>query len=180
MKLFFEFFPFVLFFAAYKFKGIYFATATAIAAIAAQIAWSLLRRRNPPATQWASLAIIAVFGGATLVLRDPTFIKWKPTVLYWLFAVVLFVSATFFDRNLIAAMMRGQLTLPAAVWRNLNLGWASFFGALGGLNLFVAYRFSEGTWVNFKVFGTTGLLLAFALVQGLVLSRYAEEDESGS
>jgi intracellular septation protein len=90
---------------------------------------------------------------------------------------VLFVSATFFDRNLIAALMRAQITLPPAVWRNLNLGWVGFFAALGGANLFVAFRFPESTWVNFKAFGTTALLLVFALAQGLVLQRYADEEK---
>ena len=175
MKLLFDFLPILLFFAAYKVQGIYAATAVAIAASAAQIAWVLLRRRRVEPVQWVGLAVIAVFGGATLLLRDPTFIKWKPTVLYWLFSSVLFVSATFFDRNLIAALMRAQITLPPAVWRNLNLGWVGFFAALGGANLFVAYRFPESTWVNFKAFGTTALLLVFALAQGLVLQRYAEE-----
>lgn len=177
MKLFFDLFPIVLFFAAYKLKGIFVATAVAIAASAAQILWSFARKRRVEPVQWVSLGIIVVFGGATLLLHDETYIKWKPTALYWLFALVLLVSATFFKKNLIAAMMSSQLTLPEAAWRNLNLSWVGFFALLGGANLYVATHYSTNTWVNFKLFGTTGLMVAFALIQGLALSRYAEGKE---
>ncbi|MBI5015245.1 MAG: septation protein A [Deltaproteobacteria bacterium] len=179
MKFFFDLLPVLLFFVVYKVGGIYAATAAAIAASGAQLGWALLRRRRADPMQWVTLAIIGVFGGATLVLRDPTFIKWKPTVLYWLFAVVLFTSATVFKRNLLEAMMKGQIGLPAGVWRTLNLAWATFFAALGAANLYVAFHYAESTWVNFKAFGTTGLLLAFALAQGLFLARHVEEKGEG-
>jgi intracellular septation protein len=177
MKFLFDLFPIALFFLAYKLKGIFVATAVAIAASVGQIAWSYFRKHKVEPMQWVSLAVIAVFGGATLILRDETYIKWKPTVLYWLFATVLFTSATFFKKNLIAAMMDGQISLPTAVWRNLNFGWSGFFALLGGANLYVATRYTTDTWVNFKLFGTTGLMVVFALLQGLILSRYVEEKE---
>jgi intracellular septation protein len=179
MKFFFDLLPVLLFFAVYKVGGIYAATGAAIAAACSQIGWALVRHRRAEPMQWVSLGVIVVFGGATLVLRDTTFIKWKPTVLYWLFAVVLVTSATVFKRNLLEAMMKNQIGLPPAVWRNLNLAWATFFAALGAANLYVAFHYRESTWVNFKAFGTTGLLLAFALAQGVFLARHVEEKEQG-
>ena len=126
---------------------------------------------------WISLSIILVFGGATLWLHDETFIKWKPTVLYWLFGVILLGSDLAFRKNLIRAMMEKQLILPAAVWRTLNLSWAGFFLLMGAANLYVAFHFPTETWVNFKLFGGTGLMLVFIVVQGLMLSRHIEHEE---
>ena len=177
MKFLFDLFPILLFFAAYKFYGIYTATAVAIGGTVAQIAWVWLRHRKVDTMLWVSLVLISVFGGATLILHDPLFIKWKPTVLYWLFALVLLVSELFFGKNLIAAMMKAQLTLPQAVWRKLNLSWSGFFAGMGGLNIYVAYNFSESAWVNFKLFGFMGIMLVFVLLQGLMLAKYMEEGE---
>ena len=127
---------------------------------------------------WVSLAIIVVFGGATLLLHDETFIKWKPTVLYWMFALVLSVSAVFFRRNLIRSMMGEQIQLPDAAWNKLNFSWAGFFACMGFLNLYVAFSYPTDTWVNFKLFGGMGLMLAFVLGQGLFLAKYVEPKES--
>lgn len=177
MKLFFDLFPIALFFVAYKLQGIFVATGVAIGAGLGQIGWGYVRRRKVEPMHWVSLAVIVVFGGATLVLKDETYIKWKPTVLYWLFAVVLFFSSTVLDRNLIQKMMQNQLTLPVSAWKNLNLAWVAFLSFLGGANLYVASHYSTDTWVNFKLFGTTGLMVVFALLQGIALSRYADEKE---
>lgn len=125
---------------------------------------------------WVSLGIIVVFGGATLFFHNPTFIKWKPTALYWLFGGVLAGSALLFGRNLIRRMLEAQIQLPDPVWARLNLAWAAFFFVMGGINLYVAYSFSEEAWVNFKLFGGMGLMLAFVLAQGFFLSKYLEED----
>jgi len=175
MKLLFDLFPVILFFAAYKLADIYIATAVAIAATAAQIGWVWLRQRKIDNMLWVSLALIVVFGGATLLLRDETFIKWKPTVLYWLFASVLLVARQFFDRNLIRTMMAQQIRLPEPLWEHLNIAWIVFFALMGVLNLFVAFNFDTDVWVNFKLFGTMGLMLLFILAQGAVLARHAEE-----
>jgi intracellular septation protein len=142
----------------------------------AQVGWLLARGRKVDRMLWISLAIIVVMGGATLWLRDATFIKWKPTVLYWAFAGVLLGAEYVFARNLIRAMMEKQLTLPDAVWSRLNLSWGVFFILMGVINLFVAYRFSESTWVNFKLFGGIGLMVLFVLLQGMYLSRYVQDD----
>lgn len=179
MKFLFDLFPVVLFFAAFKFFGIFVATGVAIAATFAQIGWVWFRRRKVEGMLWASLGIITVFGGMTLLLHDETFIKWKPTVLYWSFALTLAISALFFGKNLIRALLGEQLNLPDAVWNKLNWSWVGFFAFMGIANLAVAFLlgFSTDAWVNFKLFGGMGLMLAFAVAQGLMLSKYIEEEK---
>lgn len=178
MKFLFDIFPVILFFAAYKFSGIYIATAVAIIATALQIAWVWFRHRKVEKMQWISLALIVVFGGATLLLKDETFIKWKPTVLYWLFAVVLLVSEFAFRRNLIRSMMEKQVTAPDPVWRKLLLGWIGFFAFMGVLNLYVAYGYPTDTWVSFKLFGGIGLMILFVIGQAVVLAPHMKENNS--
>ena len=178
MKFLFDLFPVILFFVAFKVQGIYAATAVAIAASFAQIGWLWLRRRKIDAMLWVSLAIIVVFGSATLLLHDETFIKWKPTVLYWMFALVLSVSAVFFRKNLIRTMLGEQVQLPDPAWAKLNFSWAGFFACMGFLNLYVAFNYPTDTWVNFKLFGGMGLMLAFVIGQGLFLAKYMEQKES--
>jgi intracellular septation protein len=175
MKFLFDLFPVILFFVAFQLWGIYVATAVAIGASVAQIAWLALRRRKIERMLWASLAIIVVFGGLTLALHDKTFIQWKPTVLYWLFGSVLAGSALT-GRNLIRSMMSEQMRLPAHVWTRLNWSWVGFFAFMGAANLVVAYNFSERAWVSFKLFGGMGLMLAFVLAQAAFLARYVEEE----
>jgi intracellular septation protein len=177
MKFLFDIFPVLLFFIAFKFWGIYTATAVAIGATIGQVGWSWLRHRKVDTMLWVSLCIIALFGGATLWLHDETFIKWKPTVLYWLFGIILFGADFLFRKNLIRAMMEKQLTLPDAVWRKLNLSWIAFFALMGAANLYVAFHFPTETWVDFKLFGGTGLMVVFIVAQGLLLSRHIEHEE---
>jgi intracellular septation protein len=178
MKFLFDLFPVILFFAAYKFTDIYVATGVAIVATLAQVGWVHFRHGKVDKMLWVSLGLIVVFGGMTLLLRDPTFIKWKPTILYWLFAAVLLGSALLLRKNLIRAMLEQQVTLPEPVWGRLNLAWIGFFACMGVLNIYVAYNFSEADWVNFKLFGGMGLMLAFVVAQGLLLAKYIEEKET--
>lgn len=175
MKLLFDLFPVVLFFAAFKLWDIYVATAVAIAATLVQVAWVRLRGQRVANLQWASLGIIVVFGGATLLLRDETFIKWKPTVLYWLSAAV-FLGGLALRTNLIKAVMGEAVTLPEAVWTKLCVAWVVFFAFKGALNLWVAYTFSTDIWVNFKLFGGMGLMFLFVLAQAWWMSQYLPED----
>ena len=179
MKFLFDIFPVLLFFAAYKAADIYIATAVAIAATFAQIGWVWLRHRKVETMLWVSLVIIVVFGGATLLLRDETFIKWKPTVLYWLFGATLAIAELGFRKNLIRAMMSSQIELPQSVWSKLNWSWVVFFVVMGVLNLYVAYNYSTDTWVDFKLFGGTGLMLVFVLVQAFSLAKYVEDKGHG-
>ena len=176
MKFLFDIFPVVLFFAAFRMYGIYVATAAAIAATVLQIGALALLRRRIDAMLWASLGIIVVFGGATLVLHDETFIKWKPTVLYWLFGATI-AGGQFMRRNLIRLMLRGQIAMPDPAWARLAWSWVGFFGLMGAVNLFVAYQYSTEQWVNFKLFGGVGLMLLFVLGQAAFLARYVEEDK---
>ena len=203
MKLLFDLFPVILFFAVFKFAGsnpetaqawantlgyqadakqlpILFATAMAIAATLAQIIWTKFRHGKIDNMLWISFAIIAVFGGATLMLHDETFIKWKPTVLYWLFSTILLFSSLLFRKNLIRAMLHEKIALPVHVWNRLNLVWSLFFAALGFINLYVAFSYSTEAWVNFKLFGFTGLMFAFVLAQGAWLSKYIDEKKESN
>ena len=169
-----DYFPLILFFVAFKLADIYVATAVAIAASVTQIAYFHWRRGSVAVVHWLSLAIIAVFGGATLLLHDETFIKWKPTVLYWLFGAILVIGRLVFRKNLIAALLK-DLTLPDAVWGRITWAWIAFFAAMGAANWYVAFHFSTDTWVNFKVWGGIGLFLLFAVGQAVVLARYLPE-----
>lgn len=179
MKFLFDIFPVVLFFVAYKLADIFVATAVAIAATFVQIGWVWIRTRKVEPMLWVSLAIIVVFGGATLLLRDETFIKWKPTVLYWLFGAALAIADHGFGKNLIRAMMGAQIVLPDRVWTRLNQSWIAFFAVMGLLNLYVAYSFATDTWVDFKLFGGIGLMLLFVLGQAAMLAKYVEDKGSG-
>src|SRR5471032_618751 len=147
MKFLFDLFPVILFFVAFKLSDIYVATGVAIAATCAQIGLLALRRKRIDAMLWVSFAVIVVFGGATLALKDDTFIKWKPTVLYWLFAIVLAVAALAFRKNLIRSMLGKQVELPEPVWSRLNWSWIGFFVFMGAANLYVAFNFPLDLWV---------------------------------
>jgi intracellular septation protein len=175
MKLLFDLFPVLIFFVAFKLFGIFAATAAAIGASFAQIGWLLLRRRKIDTMLWVSLGVITIFGGATLLFGNPTFIKWKPTVLYWLFASILAIGALVFRKNLVRSVMEKQVSLPDEVWTRLLASWIGFFAAMGALNLYVAYNYSLDAWVNFKLFGGTGLMLVFVLLQALMLARHVHD-----
>jgi intracellular septation protein len=204
MKFLFDLFPVILFFGVFKWgegnptaaqsivqeylsgivsggvaaldqAPIMLATAVAILATLGQIGYLLLRRKKVDGMLWVSLAIITVFGGATIYFHNETFIKWKPTVLYWIFGVALLVSQALFSKNLIRLMMEKQIMLPDPLWQRLNLVWAGFFAAMGVLNLYVAYSFSTAIWVNFKLFGFTGLMFAFIIAQSMFLSKHIKD-----
>ena len=202
MKLLFDLFPVILFFATFKYYGsdpegaaalvgsllgssvldvkqapILLATVVVIVATMAQIAWVHLRHGKVDKMLWVSLALVTVFGGLTLIFQDETFIKWKPTILYWVFAASMIFAALVLKKNPIKAMLGEQLTLPDPVWNKVNLSWTAFFAFMGALNLIVAFNFSTDTWVDFKLFGGMGLMLLFVLGQGLMLSKYIEDKE---
>ena len=202
MKLLFDLFPVILFFAAFKYSEknpetaaswvaallgsalvdakqapILLATVVVIAATVAQIAWVHFRHGKVDKMLWISLGLVVVFGGLTLAFQNEAFIKWKPTILYWVFAVSMAFSALALRKNPMKAMLGEQLILPDAVWSKVNLSWIAFFAIMGVLNLVIAFNFPTDTWVNFKLFGGMGLMLVFVLAQGMFLSKYMEEEK---
>ena len=205
MKLLFDFLPIILFFATFKYAEaekawaadfatrhlgfmvsggkvglgeapVLLATVVVIAATLAQVAWLKLRRRKVDTMLWVSLALVVVLGGLTIWFHSETFIKWKPSALYWAMGLCFWLSPLLFNRNLLKVLLGEQLQLPGKVWHRLNFAWVAFFGLMGFLNIWVAYSFSTATWVNFKLFGGMGLMLLFMLAQGLWISRYLEPD----
>lgn len=183
MKLLYDLFPLLLFFAAFKLYDIYVATAVAILASLAQVGGQWLRRRRFETMPLVTLGVLVVFGGLTLLLRDDSFIKWKPTLVYWVLALSVLATQWIGRTTLLERLLGQQLALPAAVWARQNLAWGLFFLALGTLNLYVAFFFRldlnevmrQEIWVNFKVFGLLGLTLVFMLVQGLLIARHISE-----
>jgi len=176
MKLLLDFFPIVLFFGAFKIWGIFVATTVAIVATLLQLAWMRYRTGRTEPMQWLSLGVIVLFGGATLIAQDETFIKWKPTVLYWAMGGALLVGQVFFRRNWLQSLMKNQMALPDHAWRVMLWSWCGFFALMGALNLWVAYHFDTDTWVNFKLFGGMGLMLVFVLAQAMYLGRHMDTE----
>ena len=206
MKLLLDFLPLILFFGTFKFAEsdaegsarfasehfgflvsggtfaadsapVLLATVVVIVATLVQVGILLLMRRKVDTMLWVTFALVTILGGATIWLQNPTFIKWKPSVLYWVMALVFWASSAFFGKNLLRTLMGSQMDLPAQIWQRLNLAWVLFFIAMGGLNLWVAYNFSTSFWATFKVFGLSALLLLFMLVQGFFIVRHIREDE---
>jgi intracellular septation protein len=176
MKLLIDFFPILLFFAAFKLWDIYVATGVAIVATIAQIVWLRLHHGKVEPMQWLSLGVIVLFGGATILAHSETFIKWKPTVLYWLMGGTLLVGQLVFRKNFLKTLMGAQMDLPEPAWRAMNWSWVTFFAVMGVLNLWVAYNFDTDTWVNFKLFGGLGLMAVFVIAQAFYLSRHMKAD----
>jgi intracellular septation protein len=205
MKLLLDFLPIILFFGAFKYAEghadwaarfatdhfgfivsggvvgteeapVLLATVVAIVATCAQIAYLLARRRKIDMILWITFAIVVVLGGATIWFHNPTFIKWKLSVLYWTMGLAFWISQAFFQKNLLQSLMGAQLVLPAKVWQRLNVAWIAFYAFMGLLNLYVAYNYTTSTWANFKVFGATGLMLVFMVAQGFYVSRYLEPE----
>lgn len=176
MKLLIDFLPIVVFFVAFKLFDIWVATGVAIAATVAQIAWLRWSTGKIEPMQWLSLGVIVLFGGATLLSHNDTFIKWKPTVLYWLMGGALAIGQLVFRRNLLKSLMGAQMSLPDPAWRVMNWSWIAFFAVMGVVNLWVAYNFETDTWVNFKLFGGLGLMIAFVLAQAAYLSRFMKTE----
>jgi intracellular septation protein len=208
MKFLFDLFPLILFFIAYKWgtanesaahalvaqflsglvsggvvapaqAPLMLATAVGILATVLQIAYLLMRGKKVDAMLWVSLVIIGVFGGATIYFHDDNFIKWKPTLIYWLSGLALLIGHVFFKKNLMRKAMEAQVKLPEEVWKKLLYAWIAFFAAIGALNLlvaFVIYKGDTSAWVSFKAFGATGIFFAFIVCQTIFLSKHIKED----
>lgn len=177
MKFLTDFFPLVVFFTVYQIsKDLITATGALIAATLVQVAYIWIRHRKVEKMHLITLAFVVILGGATVLLQDATFIKWKPTVVNWILALVFIGSEFIGDKNIIRRMLEANIELPQNIWRNLNIAWAGFFILSGILNLYVAFNYDQETWVNFKVFGLLGLTIIFVIIQGFYMSRYLSEE----
>ena len=210
MKFLFDLFPVLLFFGVYRYgdnnqdwahrmaveylgpliaggavppsqSAILLATAVAILATVLQVGYLLVRGRKVDNMLWLSLGVILVAGGATIYFHDDLFIKWKPTVLYWAFALALLVAQVFYKKNLMRSVMEANIKLPEPVWSRLGYVWILFFVGMGVLNLlmaFVVFRTDTSAWVSFKLFGFTGIFFAFIVIQTMMLSKYIKEEDA--
>lgn len=181
MAALFDFLPIILFFVAFKLWGIYAATVVAIFATLIQAAFVWYKDKKISPLLLISLAAVILLGSATIILKNEEFIKWKPTAVYLVFAAILWVSGKGWNKNLIKSAIGEKIKFPESVWQRVNMAWVGFFLFMGGINGFVVLNFSTETWVNFKLFGLTGLLVVFVIIQSFVFSKYAgKEDESSS
>lgn len=178
MKILFDFFPILLFFISYKVFGIYTATAIAMVSAFCQVVFFRIKYQRFERMHLLSLALILILGTATLLLKNPSFIKWKPTGIYWLTATALLGSRVFGQKTLTQKMMESNICLPANIWHRLNYAWIGFFCTMGLLNLYIAYNFNTDTWVNFKLFGGVGFTLIFIFLQALYLSQHLQDDKN--
>jgi intracellular septation protein len=205
MKILFDFLPIALFFGMFKYAEghkdwaastatewlgfmvsggvvglaeapVMLATVVVIVATLAQIVWLKARGRKVDTMLWISLGLVTALGGATIYFHSESFIKWKPTVLYWVMGTSLLLGQLLFKKNGIKSLMGAQMTLPDAVWRTVNFSWVGFFAVMGCLNLWVAFNFPTSTWVNFKLFGGMGLMLVFVVAQAVFLNKYIQPD----
>lgn len=177
MNQLFEFFPIILFFIAYKIYGIYVATAVVIAATVFQVLFTWIKYREVKAMQWITLILILVLGGATLYLRDEQFIKWKLSVVEWLFGIAFLGSQFIGEKPFIERMMASNIDLPKVIWRRLNTLWGLFFITVGCVNVYVMFNFNTDDWVTFKTFGVPGMMLVFILLQVIYLYKHIPETE---
>jgi intracellular septation protein len=206
MKILFDFLPIILFFGAFKYADgrkewaanfasqhfgflvaggvvgqseapVLLATVVVVLATLAQVAFLLARGRKVDTMLWVSLVLVVVLGGLTVWFHSETFIKWKPTLLYWVMASAFLLAPLLFGKNLLRTLLGEQLQLPDPIWARLNWAWIGFFSVMGALNLWVAFNFATDTWVNFKLFGAMGLMFVFVIAQGLFISKYLPEEE---
>lgn len=177
MKLLSDFFPVLLFFLIYKFKGLYFATGAFICASFIQIGVHWYRFRRFEQMHIITFVLGVLLGGATLLLHDELFIKWKPTAIYWAFAIAFIATQYIGEKPLIKRMLEDNIKLPPKVWTIVNISWAIFFTIMGILNLYVVYNYTTNTWVNFKFFGIFGLTIVFVVLQALCMGRYVINQE---
>lgn len=205
MKILFDFLPIALFFGMFKYAEgnkdwaastatdwlgfmvsggivgpaeapVLLATVVVIVATLAQILWLKARGRKVDTMLWVSLGLVTALGSATIYFHSESFIKWKPTVLYWVMGASLLVGQLIFKKNGIKSLMGAQMALPDSIWRIVNLSWVAFFAVMGFLNLWVAFNFPTSTWVNFKLFGGLGLMLLFVLVQAFFLNKHIKPE----
>lgn len=173
-KLLFDFLPIALFFVVFKLYGIYAATASAMLASGIQVLLYWHKHHRVDKMHIITFLLIFILGSATLLFKNEIFIKWKPTAINWVLAVLFAASQFIGKKPFIQHLLDTQLSLPNVLWRRLNTMWVVFFATMGAVNLFVVYHFDTATWVNFKLFGMLGLTLGFVLLQSLYLAKHAK------
>ncbi len=207
MKILFDFLPIALFFGMFKYAEgnrdwaagvatdwlgfmvaggmvgpaeapVLLATVVVIAATMLQILWLKIAGKKVDTMLWVSLGLVTLLGGATIYFHSESFIKWKPTVLYWVMGGALLIGQLVFKKNGIQKLMGAQMSLPDAIWQRVNLSWVAFFAVMGVINLWVAFNFSTSAWVNFKLFGGIGLMFAFVALQAVYLNKYIKPDSA--
>lgn len=182
MQLIYEILPVFLFFIAFKLFDIYVATVVGIAATLAQVVLTRFFAKKWDKKQLITFGVFMFFGGMTLYFHDPIFVKWKPTIVFWVFAFITIASQFFTKRplmqRLMEHMLENKVVIPFKVWRNLNFIWAAFFFILGGINLYVAYFMSNDAWVDFKFYGISGALILLSIIQSVYLMRYMTDTAS--
>ena len=177
MKLLVDFLPIVIFFVVYKMTNdLILATAILIPATMLQMGYTWLTSKKIEKMQLVTLIMVVVLGGLTVALQDGQFIKWKPTIVNWLFGLAFLGSQFIGKKPVVQRLMEKGIQLPSRIWRQLNFAWFVFFAVMGSLNLYVAFSYSEATWVDFKLFGMLGLTFVFILAQGIYMSRFMPKD----
>jgi len=183
MQLLVDFLPIIVFFAVYQIYGavvstddaMFAATIAIMVVMSIQITVQWYRTRTVNRIMLVSGVLVLIFGGITLALRDARFLQWKVTVLNWLLAIGFLASHFFGKKTLVEKFLGEAVALPQAIWRRLNILWVANFALIGAINLYVAYNFSEATWVSFKLYGLLGLTLLMAVIQGIYISRHVIE-----
>lgn len=177
MKFLFDYFPIICFFIAFKFSNIYTATGVTIIASLIQLTVYWIIHRRFEMLHGLTFVFIVLLGGSTLFFHKDIFIKWKPSVIYWIFAITLLASQFFSSKTLLERMLSEKITLTKKIWQRLNITWAVFFVCLGFLNVYVIYHYDTNFWVNFKLFGTLGLTIIFIIGQALYMARHMQNDD---
>ncbi len=177
MKFLFDFLPVIIFFICYYLFGIYKATGALVVVSAGLILFSWLKNKRVDGMLLATCSLAIILGSITIIFKNDIFIKWKPSVIYWLFSCVFFISQFVSSKPVIQRMLQKNLKLPNKIWTKLNISWIIFFTLMGFANLYVVYNFSTEIWVNFKVFGIMGMTLLFVIVQSIFLSKYIQNDD---
>lgn len=177
MKQLLEFIPIILFFITYKIYDIYTATAVIIVATIIQVGYTWFKFKKVEPMQWITLGLIIVMGGATIYLQNEQFIKWKLTIIEWLFGLAFLGSQFFGKKPFVERMMGANLELPANIWKRLNLMWATFFISVGFINIYVMQNYNTDDWVTFKTFGVPGLMMIFIILQMLLIYKHIPETE---
>ena len=183
MKQFFDFFPVALFVVAYYMsKDMILSTKVLLAASVVQIAVFWLWKRTVEKMHLGTFIVVLVMGSLTILLDDPIFIIWKPSIVNWSVATVLLVSILI-KKNLVKKLTEGfmkqaphlSLDMPHAKWTPIGIIWVLYFIALGIINLFVYFTYGEDFWVTFKLVGFTVINAVFFIGQFIYLSRYITE-----